>query len=296
MTDVLTQSRSCVTSRPNPWLPETAVIRAITAEVEGVSTYHLAFADESRGAAYRFLPGQFNMLYLPGAGEMPISLSADPEGADPESVGTWAHTVRIVGNVTKTLARLQPGDTLGLRGPYGSSWPLAECVGRDVVIITGGIGLAPLRPAIYHLLRHRQQIGRLSLLYGSRSPSSLLYEREYADWTRSGMSVEVTVDRAAPGWRGNVGVVTLLVEQVPTFDPANCVVLCCGPEVMMRFAAQAALERGVPPSRIWVTLERNMQCAVGFCGHCQLGPEFVCKDGPVFRYDRVASWMKVEGL
>ena len=231
------------------------------------------------------------MLYLPGVGEMPISLSADPESA-----GTWAHTVRIVGNVTKSLARLQPGDTLGLRGPYGSSWPLEECVGRDVVIITGGIGLAPLRPAIYHLLRHRGQFGRISLLYGSRSPSLLLYEREYADWTHRGMSVEVTVDRAAPGWQGNVGVVTLLVEQLPTFDPTKCVVLCCGPEVMMRFAAQAALERSVPPSRIWVTLERNMQCAVGFCGHCQLGPEFVCKDGPVFRYERVASWMKVEGL
>lgn len=291
MSDALTQSRCGVSSRRNPWLPETVVIRAITAEVDGVATYHLSFSDESRGAAYRFQPGQFNMLYLPGVGEMPISLSADPESA-----GTWAHTVRIVGNVTKSLARLQPGDTLGLRGPYGSSWPLEECVGRDVVIITGGIGLAPLRPAIYHLLRHRGQFGRISLLYGSRSPSLLLYEREYADWTHRGMSVEVTVDRAAPGWQGNVGVVTLLVEQLPTFDPTKCVVLCCGPEVMMRFAAQAALERSVPPSRIWVTLERNMQCAVGFCGHCQLGPEFVCKDGPVFRYERVASWMKVEGL
>lgn len=291
MTDVLTPSGCELTSRPNPWLPETAVIRAITAEVEGVATYHLAFADESRGAAYRFQPGQFNMLYLPGAGEMAISLSGDPEIA-----GTWAHSVRVVGNVTKTLARLHPGETLGLRGPYGSSWPLAECVGRDVVIIAGGIGLAPLRPAIYHLLRHRGQFGRIRLLYGSRSPLLLLYEREYADWSRCGMSIEVTVDRAAPGWQGNVGVVTLLVEQLQAFDPANCVVLCCGPEVMMRFTAQAALERGVPSSRIFITLERNMQCAVGFCGHCQLGPEFVCKDGPVFRYDRVASLMKVEGL
>jgi len=291
MTDMLMHTQCGVTSTPNPWLQETVVIREITAEVESVATYHLAFSDESRNAAYRFQPGQFNMLYLPGAGEMPISVSADPE-----SVGTWAHTVRVVGNVTKMLARLRAGETLGLRGPYGSSWPLAECVGRDVVIITGGIGLAPLRPAIYHLLRHRQLYGRISLLYGSRSPSQLLYEREYADWTRRGMSVELTVDRATPDWQGNIGVVTLLVEQLSTFDPANCVVLCCGPEVMMRFAALAVLERGVPSSRIWVTLERNMQCAVGLCGHCQLGPEFVCKDGPVFRYDRVASLMKVEGL
>ncbi|QDU27197.1 Anaerobic sulfite reductase subunit B [Anatilimnocola aggregata] len=276
---------------PNPWLSETAVIREITAEVEGVATYHLAFVNEARGATYRFQPGQFNMLYLPGAGEVPISLSADPESA-----GTWAHTVRAVGNVTKTLARLKLGDTLGLRGPYGSGWPLAECVGRDVLIIAGGLGLAPLRPAIYHLLRQRGQFGRVWLLYGSRSPELLLYEREYPDWITSGISVEVTVDRAAPGWQGNVGVVTVLVEQLSDFDPAKCVVLCCGPEVMMRFAAQGALRRGVPASRVWVSLERNMQCAVGFCGHCQLGPEFVCKDGPVIRYDRVASWLKVEGL
>lgn len=291
MTDLLTPSRCGATSRPNPWLPETVAIRAITAEVEGVATYHLAFADESRGTAYRFQPGQFNMLYLPGAGEMAISLSAAPETAE-----TLAHTVRVVGNVTKSLAKLHPGETLGLRGPYGSSWPLAECVGRDVVIIAGGIGLAPLRGAIYHLLRNRGQFGRMSLLYGSRSPTLLLFEREYADWSRGGMSVEVTVDRATPDWHGNVGVVTLLVEQLQAFDPVNCVVLCCGPEVMMRFTAQAAVERGVPASQIWVTLERNMQCAVGLCGHCQLGPEFICKDGPVFRYDRVASLMKVEGL
>jgi len=295
VTDVGAQSRSGVASRPNPWLPEVVVLRAITPEAEGIATYHLAFVDESRGATYRFEPGQFNMLYLPGAGEMPISLSADP-AADPESVSAWAHTVRLAGNATNTLAGLQPGDTLGLRGPYGSSWPMAECVGCEVVVIAGGIGLAPLRPAIYHLLRRREQFGRISLLYGSRSPSLLLYEREWADWMRRDVSVAVTVDRPAPGWRGSVGAVTLLVEQLPAFDPANCVALICGPEVMMRFAAQAALDRGVPSHRIWVTLERNMQCAVGFCGHCQLGPEFVCKDGPVFRYDRAAPWMKVEAL
>ena len=291
MTDTSKPSGCEAHSKSNPWLPETVVIREVTPEVANVATYHLAFVDEFRGKDYRFQPGQFNMLYLPGAGDMPISLSADPE-----STGTWAHTVRVVGNATNSLARLKAGDTLGLRGPFGSSWPLVEWEGRDIVLISGGIGLAPLRPAIYHLLRHRRQFGRLSLLYGSRSSSLFLYEREYAAWTREGLEVEVTVDRALADWRGNVGVVTLLVEQSSIFDSLNCVVLCCGPEVMMRFAAQAALERGVPPSRIWVTLERNMQCAVGLCGHCQLGPEFVCKDGPVFRYDRVASLMKVEGL
>ena len=291
MTEAPTKSARGSASNTNPWLSEAVVIRELTTELEDVVTYHLAFANEARGATYRFRPGQFNMLYLPGVGEIPISLSADPESA-----GTWAHTVRAVGNVTKTLSRLNSGDTLGLRGPYGSGWPLADCVGRDVIIIAGGLGLAPLRPAIYHLLRHRDQFGRVCLLYGSRSPELLLYEREYSHWIQGGISVDVTVDRAAPGWQGNVGVVTLLVEQLSGFDPANCAVLCCGPEVMMRFAAQAALRRGVPAARIWVSLERNMQCAVGFCGHCQLGPEFICKDGPVIPYDRVASWLKVEGL
>jgi NAD(P)H-flavin reductase len=289
VTEAQTQSRA--SSSANPWLSETVVIREITTEVESVVTYHLAFANEARGGTYRFRPGQFNMLYLPGAGEMPISLSADPESA-----GTWAHTVRVVGNVTKTLARQNPGDTLGLRGPYGNGWPLAECVGRDVIIIAGGLGLAPLRPAIYHLLRHREQFGRVYLLYGSRSPDLLLYEREYSDWIQGGISIEVTVDRAAAGWQGNVGVVPQLVDQLSGFDPKTCAVLCCGPEVMMRFAAEAALRRGVSAARVWVSLERNMQCAVGFCGHCQLGPEFICKDGPVIRYDRVGSWLKVEGL
>jgi NAD(P)H-flavin reductase len=291
MTAPLPSAPCGVNPHPNPWLPQTAVIRDIVAETEDVSTYHLAFANAAQGTAYRFQPGQFNMLYLPGAGEMPISLSADPE-----SSGAWSHTVRVAGNATRALARLKSGDTLGLRGPYGSSWPLAECAGRN-----GARPIPPAikttsRPAICHLLRHRGQFQRLSLLYGSRSPSLLLYEREFADWQQRGMTVEVTVDRAAPGWQGNVGVVTLLVEQLQAFDPANTVVLCCGPELMMRFAARAVLEREVQASRIWLSVERNMQCAVGFCGHCQLGPEFICKDGPVLRYDRIAPLMKVEGL
>lgn len=275
----------------NPWQAHTVVIRDIHPEAEGVATYDFAFQEEAVGAAYRFAPGQFNMLYLPGAGEIAISVSDDPESAE-----TCAHTVRVVGNVTRTLAAMQVGETLGLRGPFGTCWPLANCVGRDVLLVAGGIGLAPLRGLIYALLRDRRQFGRLHLLYGARSPDTLLYTREYEDWSQRGLVVHTTVDRSAAGWMGHVGVVTLLLERLRSFDPQHTTLLCCGPEVMMRFTIRAAERRGLTQEQIWVSMERNMQCAVGFCGHCQWGPEFICKDGPVFRYDRIAPFMDVEGL
>lgn len=275
----------------DPWTAHTVVIGDMTPEVEGVATYDLQFQDSSMAATYRFAPGQFNMLYLPGAGEIAISISDDPRNE--KSCG---HTVRVAGNVTRMLAGMQVGQTLGLRGPFGTSWPLAECIGRDVVLVSGGIGLAPLRPAIYTFLHNRRQFGRLNLLYGARSPDTLLYQRQYDQWSRQGMIVQTTVDRSAAGWMGNVGVVTLLLQRLRSFDPRNTILLCCGPEVMMKFTIITALNRGLSPEQIWISMERNMQCAVGLCGHCQLGPEFICKDGPVFRYDRLAPLMDVEGL
>ncbi len=274
-----------------PWAIETVTIRKVTRELEGVVTYHLGFRDRSAGRRYRFAPGQFNMLYLPGAGEIPISLSASPRART-----TWAHTVREAGNVTRTLARLRAGETLGLRGPFGSCWPMDQCRGRDVVLVAGGIGLAPLRPAVYQLLYQPNRYRRLHLLYGARTPDTLMYTREFDDWAGRGMRIETTVDRAVPGWEGNVGAVPLLLERLTDFDPTNVVLLTCGPEVMMRFTVKAARQRGLPPEQIWLSLERNMHCAVGLCGHCQLGPEFVCKDGPVFRYDRIAPFLNVEAL
>jgi NAD(P)H-flavin reductase len=275
----------------NPWQTHAVVIRDITPEVDGVATYYLTIQDKSVRGAYRFAPGQFNMLYLPGAGEIAISISDDPRHTQ-----CCAHTVRVAGNVTRTLASMKIGDTLGLRGPFGTSWPLGECIGRDVVLVTGGIGLAPLRPAICAVLNDRRRFGRMNLLYGARSPNTLLYANQYEDWTQRGMIVHTTVDRSASGWLGNVGVVTLLLERLRTFDPRNTVLFCCGPEVIMKFTAMAALNRGLSPTQIWVAMERNMQCAVGLCGHCQLGPEFICKDGPVFRYDRIARLLDVEAL
>lgn len=275
----------------NPWLAQTVVIAEMTVELEGIKTYHLAFRDAAVAESYCFLPGQFNMLYLPGVGEVAISVSGNPA-----TRGTWAHTIRVAGNVTGTLARLKRGESLGLRGPFGTHWPLEQFAGMDVVLVAGGVGLAPLRPAIYALLAERERYGAITLLSGARTPENLLFRREYADWTARGLVMQSTVDRAAPGWSGHVGVVTLLLGRMTLDRPANTAVIMCGPEVMMRYAVRGALERGIPEDHIWLSLERNMQCAAGLCGHCQLGPAFVCKDGPVFRHDRIAPFLYVEGL
>lgn len=278
-------------SANNPWLPQSAVIREITAEVHDVATYQLALTDPAVAETYRFQPGQFNMLYVPGAGESAISMSGNPE-----THGTLLHTIRFAGNVTRSIAGMKVGDTLGLRGPFGTSWPLELCVDRDVILVAGGIGLPPLRPVICRLLAERQRYGRLHLLYGARSPEMRLYTEEYEQWSEGGLDVRQTVDRSSPGWHGNVGVVPLLLERLPVFDPARTVLMICGPDLMMRFTARAALQMGMTTEQIWVSTERNMQCAVGLCGHCQLGPEFICKDGPIFRYDRISPYMRVEGL
>lgn len=275
----------------NPWLSHTAIITEITPEIPGVATYHLQLRDHAAAELYAFRPGQFNMLYLPGVGEAAISLSANPR-----SRNAWAHTIRAAGGVTQTLARLRQGETLGLRGPFGRPWPMQECAGKNVILIAGGIGLPPLRPAIYEFLAQRDQYRQMTLLHGARTAEMLLYGREYADWSARGLDIQTTVDRPSPGWQGNVGVVPLLLNRVQMQDPQNTLVLMCGPEVMLRYCALAALHRRIPRANIWISTERNMQCAVGLCGHCQLGPDFICKDGPVFRYDHIAPYLDVEGL
>lgn len=238
-----------------------------------------------------FAPGQFNMLYTFGAGEVPISISGDPACTE-----VAVHTVRAVGAVTRQLCRLAPDAVVGVRGPYGSGWPAAAAVNSDVVIVAGGIGLAPLRPLIYTILAARQHYGRVAVLYGARTPADLLYADELRAWRgRFDVDVHVTVDRADLGWHGHVGVVTSLFPRL-RLDPGETVACVCGPEIMIRFAAQELLRLEVPEERIYVSLERNMKCAVGLCGRCQLGPEFVCRDGPVFRYDRVRRLLSVPGL
>lgn len=259
-------------------LPAVVRVRERRPETPGVFT--LALEAPEGGRAFR--PGQFNMLYAFGVGESAISVSGDT--SDPAAI---VHTVRAVGSVTEALSRLRAGDAVGLRGPFGTCWPLEEARGQDVVIVAGGIGLPPLRPAIYHLQRQRRDFGRVVVLYGARTPADVLYAQELEQWGRQDdFQVLVTVDRGDPTWHGPVGVVTELFPRC-RFEPRRAVGLMCGPEVMMRFTVRELLRRGVPEGRLYLGLERNMQCAVGLCGHCQFGPEFVCMDGPVFRYDRI---------
>jgi len=222
---------------------------------------------------------------------VPISISGNPvPRRDGVPRPRLVHTIRAVGTVTKAIRKLKRGDVLGVRGPFGSHWPIEEAVGKDIVMVAGGIGLAPLRPALDQLLSQRENYGKVVLLYGTRSPEDILYRRELERWrARFDLEVQVTVDRAMSPWQGNVGVVTTLIPRAP-FDPLRAVAMICGPEVMMRFTILELQKRGVGTEHIFISMERNMKCAIGFCGHCQFGPTFVCKDGPVFRYDRIQEW------
>jgi NAD(P)H-flavin reductase len=261
-------------------------VRRVTAETR--DTFTLALSPPAGAPPFAFRPGQFNMLWGYGAGEVPISLSGPPG-----QVREIVHTIRAVGPVTQELRRLKKGDTVGVRGPYGTAWPLDEVAGCDVVLVAGGIGLAPLRPALYALLSERGRFGRIVLLVGARTPGDLLFVNELAAWRgRFDVDVEVIFDRAAPDWHGLVGVVTSLIPRAP-FEPRKAAAFVCGPEIMMNFALLELERRGVPAARLWVSLERNMKCGIGLCGHCQMGPLFICRDGPVFPWERVAPWLAI---
>lgn len=291
MVDERTDYKSVLqANRDNPWMPHAARLRDIKQEVPGVATYELAFEDSQLADSFRFQPGQFNMLYLPGFGEAAISVSSDPDRHE-----SLLHTVRVAGNVTRALARHKMGDQIALRGPYGSAWPMEACRGSDVVIACGGIGLAPLRPVIYHIINQRDEYGRVFLLCGARTPNDLLYSHEYEAWREAGIEVEVTVDLGDSDWRGHIGVVPVLFYRL-RLHAERTRVLTCGPETMMRFVIFEALARKVPSDQIHISMERNMNCAVGFCGHCQLGPAFVCKDGPVFTYEQMEPYLHLEDL
>ena len=266
---------------PRPW----RICRAVK---ETSDTFTLELIPEPGAPVSPFAPGQFNMLHVPAVGEVPISISGDPTYPH-----TLIHTTRVVGAVTKAMGGLRRGDALGIRGPFGSAWPVAEAEGNDVLFVAGGIGLAPLRPALYKVLSRRERYGRVVLLYGSRTPEDLLFRRQLREWRADfDLEIHVTVDRATGDWRGNVGIVTSLIPRVP-FDPYHTVAMICGPEVMIRFTAMELERRGVDADHAYVSLERNMKCAIGLCGHCQFGPFFVCKDGPVFPYAKVAELMKI---
>jgi NAD(P)H-flavin reductase len=274
-------------SAADPMLPHVARVLDRRRDGPDVWTLEIALTD----GAPSFAPGQFNMLTVFGVGEAAISVSGDP--AEP---GRLVHTIRAVGAVSSALTRLEAGDLLGLRGPFGMGWPMAEATGRDVVIVAGGLGLAPLRPVLYRLVAERARYGKITLLFGARSPAEILFRHEIEAWRRRlDIAIEVTVDHADSDWHGHVSVVTTLIRRAD-FDPLRAIAMVCGPEVMMRFAIAALEEAGVADNAIWLSMERNMKCAVAFCGHCQFGTVFICRDGPVFCYDRIRSLLRVKEI
>ncbi|MGB5340343.1 MAG: FAD/NAD(P)-binding protein [Gammaproteobacteria bacterium] len=268
----------------NPHLPATAEIIARQQESPTIVSLKLQFRDPDIARAYHFTPGQFNMMYLFGIGEIPISIVSDPDKPT-----TLTHAIRDVGRVTHGLTRLQVGDRIGLRGPFGRGWPLEAAQGRDIMIVTGGLGCAPVVSVINYILRRREQYGRLIILQGVKHSSDLIWRERYAAWAKHPHTqVLLAADVSAGHWPWYTGPITLLFEHVH-FDPLNTLVMMCGPERMISASADLLEQRGINGDSIWISVERNMQCAVGQCGHCQLGPDFVCRDGPVFRYSDISE-------
>jgi NAD(P)H-flavin reductase len=266
-------------------IPSPYVVRSRRPDRADTVTLTLAPAE---GACPPFLPGQFTMIYAPGVGEIPISISGRARS------GGYVQTIRAVGAVSRALCRARVGDVLGVRGPFGTYWDLSQAAGLDVIVAAGGLGLAPLRPVIRELAGHGARYGRISLIAGTRTPATLMYPRELARWGRD-FDVQVTVDHPDRSWRGHTGLITKLVGRI-VFEPRRTYAFVCGPEVMMRATAEELRRRGVPAERIALSLERNMKCGIGRCGHCQLGPLFTCADGPVLTYDRVAPLLEVREL
>lgn len=263
-----------------PMAPVPYEVRSQTAETDDTATLVLAPADGTHVPPAR--PGQFNMVYVFGVGEAAISLSGDASDST-----VIVHTVRAAGRITEAIVRASAGQALGVRGPYGRGWPMDLARGKDVVLMAGGLGLPPLRPVLYEMLRHREQYGRIEVMLGARTPKDLVYYPEIQSWRhRADLRFQVTVDAAGRDWYGDVGLVTARIPDA-RFEPANTVAFLCGPEIMMKNSARDLEARGVPATAIWLSMERNMKCAVALCGHCQYGPDFVCRDGPVFRYREI---------
>ena len=262
----------------NPMVPQFVRISKMVWETEHVYTIYLTLNVEM-DRKFVFQPGQFNMLYAFGIGEAAISISSSPY-----KPRTIIHTIHKVGSVTSALSKLKKGSYVGIRGPFGSSWPVEESKGKDICILAGGIGLAPLRPVIYSLIKNKKDYGKITILYGARTPQDMLFRVELEQWSKlDGIHVEITVDRGDQSWKGNIGFAANLLSYVQ-FSNKNTITMVCGPEIMMKYSIEELIGKGIPEENIYLSLERNMKCAIGFCGHCQYGPKFICKDGPVFNY------------
>jgi NAD(P)H-flavin reductase len=263
----------------DPMVPMPFRITRVIREIPGVYTWHLKPLD---GKPFHYRPGQFNMVYQFGVGEIPVSISGDCREPD-----TLVHTIRAVGPVTNAMQQLRAGTVVGIRGPFGRPWPIDEVVGSDIVFVTSTIGLAPLRGLIYEVLHRREDFGKVIICYGTRGTDDIMYEEDLHRWrARFDTNVHLTVHSAPSGYRGRVGSVASAIRAARP-DWAATTAFVCRSEALTRQAVDTLGELGVTKDRVWVTLERNMQCAIGLCGHCQIGTTFVCKDGPVYRYDEI---------
>ncbi|WP_177418704.1 FAD/NAD(P)-binding protein [endosymbiont of Lamellibrachia barhami] len=272
-------------------LPHSAVIDRRVQESPGIFSLRLQYVDTHVQDIFEFQPGQFNMLSLFGVGEVPISIVSDPDDSH-----FFDHTIRVAGRVTEALSRLQPGDRVGIRGPFGRGWPMAQAEGQDVVVVTGGLGCAPLVSVIRYLLRRRDRFGDIHIMQGVKHEDDLIWRRQYEVWSREqGVNVQLAADMPGKEWPWQQGLVTELINTLD-LNLEKTISMLCGPELMMLAAIAQLRDLKLDDQRIWLSMERNMQCGFGQCGHCQVGPKFVCKDGPVFCYSEVADFLGAKGF
>lgn len=277
--------------RQDIYLPQEAKILERIQETPTVFTWHLQFTDAQIQRQFKFHPGQFNMVYLYGIGEVAISVASDPDEPN-----YFSHTIRNVGSVTQGLAKLQKGDHVGIRGPFGRSWPLKESMGKDILVISGGLGCAPTVAVINYVLQRQQQFGVLKILQGIKHSDDFIYRQRYAEWQKqNNVEVYIAADKAGPQWPWHVGHITDLLSNIKI----NCektIVMMCGPQGMMRVVIQQLIQMSLAEKNIYLSMERNMECAIGHCGHCQYGGLFICKDGPVFSYPEIKALFDIPGF
>lgn len=274
----------------DPYLPMRAQVKENRPEVPDVVTLALTLCDPVQRADFRFKFGQFNMLCLPGIGDVPISIM----GREEDKI---LHTVRAVGRTSKQLIRLQPGAILGLRGPFGNEWPLQQAKGKDAVFITAGLGCAPVVAAIQQAIQHAEQYRRIVILQGVKYRHDLLWQHQYNAW-REVSNTQVLLAASEEQYHSrhwSLGMVTVLLEQAE-FDSQDCIVMMCGPEPMLSASMKSLLARGVPAENCYLSLERNMQCGIGHCGHCQMGEPFLCQQGPIFSFPKIRRWLAIRGI
>ena len=284
-------TESLETTSNNPFVIHPAKIMEKKQEAADIVSFRLQLQDTARRRAFKFSAGQFNMLYAFGLGEVAISIVSDPD-----QPAYLDHTIRIVGRITQIIGQMNVGDSLGIRGPFGKGWPMEEAKGKDIVVITGGLGCAPVVGAIEYMFRRRDAYGSIKILHGVKAPQDLLYRERFDQWRQQpNTDVFLTSDEPGKTWHYHVGVVTELFDRL-NVDPQRTLVLMCGPEIMMRIAVQILTHQGLRPDKMYVSLERHMECGIGLCGHCQLGPYFLCKDGPVMRLDTILPFLGKSGV